>query len=357
MPAKASKSLIVVGAGPVGLCCALALAQAGHGVRLIDSGVRGAGWASGGMLGAVYETLGHDDVPQALTDLAFDGLARWEKLANSLDIDRSTSSLFVARTPEEAGDLAALAGNPDAGMSEVAVPNGMAGIRAWLCTRDATLDPRATLRALRAACVRAGVTMVHGEVYRISARRVILDDDSEATADAIILATGAALGALAHITPVKGQMLALAGGPAVALRQTIRAGRLYLLPRGDHIIVGATSNADDTDTSQFDLDAHKALHDEAIALWPKLAGAPLVESWFGFRPMTPDGLPLVGPTSLDGVYFATGTHRNGWLLAPAIADLICNIVCGDKPPHKDLQLFSPQRFPNQRPRANCPDKS
>jgi glycine oxidase len=357
MSSQDSQSVIVVGAGPVGLCCALALAKAGHRVRLIDNGARGAGWASGGMLGAVYETLGHDDVPQALTDFAFESLTRWTELATSLNIEVSKSSLFVALTEEEASNLEALAHYPEACMISVPVPNGIAGIGAWLCSRDASLDPRATLRALKAACVRAGVKLVLGEIDRISAGRLRLTNGKRVRADAIVLATGAALGALAHITPVKGQMLALASGPELELPQTIRAGRLYLLPRGDQIVVGATSNADDTDTSQFDLDAHKALHNEAIALWPKLAQAPLVESWFGFRPMTPDGLPLVGLTSLDGVYLATGTYRNGWLLAPAIADLVCDMVSGTKSPYEDLQLFSPQRFPNQRHRAKCPDKS
>jgi glycine oxidase len=357
MPSQTSLSVIVVGAGPVGLFCALALAKAGHRVRLIDNGARGAGWASGGMLGAVYETLGDDDVPQALTDFAFESLASWTELATTLDIKYATSSLFVAVDEKEASDLEALANYPDACMSHVPVPNGIAGISAWLCSRDATLDPRGTLRALKAACVRAGVKMVLGEIDRISAGRLRLTNGRHVRAEVIVLATGAALGGLAHITPVKGQMLALAGGPDLYLSQTIRAGRLYLLPRGDQIVVGATSNADDTDTSQFDLDAHKALHNEAIALWPELAQAPIVESWFGFRPMTPDGLPLVGQSSLDGVYLATGTYRNGWLLAPAIADLVCGIVSGDASRCGDLQLFSPQRFPNQRHRAKCPDKS
>jgi glycine oxidase len=353
MPTQASKSIIVVGAGPVGLCCALALAQAGHGVTLIDNSARGAGWASGGMLGAVYETLGRNDVPQALTDLAFTSLKLWTDLAPSVGIQAPRTSLFVARMHTEVEQLSAVASNPLAAMTPTAVPNNLNALSAWTCAADMTLNPRITLAALRAACVRAGVSFQFGEVVEIDQSKATLRNGQTLEADTIVLATGQSGGALAqsvpalsHIKLVKGQMLALASDDRVNLKHSIRAGRLYLLPRGRQIVVGATSNGDDLDAVTIDLDAHGALHRESINLWPDLAGAPLVESWSGFRPMTADGLPMIGHSSVTGVLLATGTYRNGWLLAPAIADIVKRIVTDSDTPHKDLQSFSPQRFPN-----------
>jgi glycine oxidase len=353
MPTQASQSVIVVGAGPVGLCCALALAQAGQGVTLVDNGVRGAGWASGGMLGAVYETLGRDDVPQALTDLAFTSLKLWADLALNVGIQAPRTSLFVARTHTEVEQLSALASNPLAAMIPASVPNSLNAVNAWACAADMTLNPRIALQALRAACARAGVSLQFGDVVEIDQSKATLSNGQTLAADTIVLATGQSGGALAksvpalsHIKLVKGQMLALASDERVNLKHSIRAGRLYLLPRGGQIVVGATSNGDDLDAVAFDLDAHGALYREAIALWPDLARAPIVESWSGFRPMTPDGLPMIGQSSVTGVLLATGTYRNGWLLAPAIADIVMRIVTDSDTPHKDLQSFSLQRFPN-----------
>ena len=53
-----------------------------------------------------------------------------------------------------------------------------------------------------------------------------------------------------------------------------------------------------------------------------LQGAEVVETWAGLRPGTPDGLPILGPTDVDGLLIATGHYRNGILLAPITAKLV-----------------------------------
>jgi glycine oxidase len=349
MATKPLPSIIVVGAGPVGLCVALALARAGHEVRLVDSGARGAGWASGGMLGAVFETLGRADVPKALTDLAFTSLNLWADLAKDIGSYASKDSLFIARHAQEADHFAHLAKDPSAGLSPSPIPNGMNGLAAWQCDHDITLNPRATLNGLKLACAKAGVVFVTGQVSGIKTRDIALADGARLTADVIILATGqggaglaASVPELAHISPVKGQMLALAG---VSLERTMRAGRLYLLPRDGQIVVGATSSPDDVDAATLDPIAHADLHQDALNLWPALARATVVESWAGLRPMTPDHLPMIGPSRVEGVYLACGTYRNGWLLAPAIGQAMVDLVRGKASVSGDLQCFSPQRFP------------
>jgi glycine oxidase len=349
MATKPLPSIIVIGAGPVGLCCALALARAGHDVRVVDSGARGAGWASGGMLGAVFETLGRADVPRALTDLAFTSLNLWADLAEDIGLHAPKDSLFIARHAQEADHFAHLAKDPRARLSPSPIPDGMNGLAAWQCDRDITLNPRAALNVLKQACRNAGVVFGQGQVSGIKTRELVLVDGEPLPADVIIVATGqggaglaASVPELSHIAPVKGQMLALAG---MSLETTIRAGRLYLLPRDSQIVVGATSSPNDVDAATLDPIAHADLHEDALNLWPALARATVVESWAGLRPMTPDHLPMIGRSGVEGIYLACGTYRNGWLLAPAIGQAMVDLVRGDASASGDLQCFSPQRFP------------
>jgi glycine oxidase len=69
---------------------------------------------------------------------------------------------------------------------------------------------------------------------------------------------------------------------------------------------------------------------------------PLLESWAGLRPRTPDNLPLLGQLT-ERSFAATGHYRNGILLAPATAVLLADLISGN-PPAIDLTPFDPQRF-------------
>jgi len=70
---------------------------------------------------------------------------------------------------------------------------------------------------------------------------------------------------------------------------------------------------------------HELLH-AALAAAPALRDFTITESWAGLRPGTPDGLPFLGRTPLDGLLLATGHYRNGILMAPATARLIADAV-------------------------------
>ena len=77
-------------------------------------------------------------------------------------------------------------------------------------------------------------------------------------------------------------------------------------------------------------------------LYPALAGARL-EARTGIRAATPDGLPLVGPSAAPGVLLAVGMRRNGWLLAPLVAEMIAAYLNGDDPGPFAARL-NPRRF-------------
>jgi len=140
-------------------------------------------------------------------------------------------------------------------------------------------------------------------------------------------------------------MLALAPETAM-VRTTLETEACYVIPRGHRqgglVWVGATSEEAGF-TRGTTPEGKAALRHAAAQAVPALAHAPEVESWDGFRPMTPDGLPVIGPDpDLPGLIHATGHFRNGILLTPVTAELIVRCVDGTEDPR--LSPFSPDRF-------------
>jgi D-amino-acid dehydrogenase len=71
---------------------------------------------------------------------------------------------------------------------------------------------------------------------------------------------------------------------------------------------------------------------------------PILESWYGWRPMTPDSLPIIGRSPvLPNVYLAAGHNMLGLSMAPATGKLIAELVNGQTP-HIDPAPYSPARF-------------
>jgi glycine/D-amino acid oxidase-like deaminating enzyme len=81
----------------------------------------------------------------------------------------------------------------------------------------------------------------------------------------------------------------------------------------------------------------------ALELFPILSRARIVRAYHGFRPFTPDGLPLIGPDpELPGLWHASGHEGAGIGLAPATAALVAAGVTGAAPP-LDPAPFAPDR--------------
>ena len=80
----------------------------------------------------------------------------------------------------------------------------------------------------------------------------------------------------------------------------------------------------------------------ATRIAPPLAAAPVLSSWWGVRPLSPDGLPLVGPLC-DGLIVATGHGSEGVILGAGTGRLVASMVLGTEPPF-DPVPFDPLRF-------------
>jgi glycine oxidase len=145
--------------------------------------------------------------------------------------------------------------------------------------------------------------------------------------------------------PVRGQMAALLhkGKP---IRHVLRSERGYIVPRDQEtpqkLVVGSTLENvgyEKAVTSGGLENIFSAVNE----ILPSLAGAEILETWSGLRPGTPDQLPILGPTEIEGLVMATGHYRNGILLAPVTAKLIAEWIT-ERRVSLDWESFSPSRF-------------
>ncbi|GAB4378701.1 MAG: hypothetical protein Kow00121_31200 [Elainellaceae cyanobacterium] len=245
----------------------------------------------------------------------------------------------------------------------------------WWYPEEGQVDSQALAQALRLAAqsldipIREGVTVTaieqrQGQVARLKT------SIGDLHAAHYVLATGAWSQALLPIpvSPCKGQMLAVRVPQSqihqgeLPLRRVLYGEEVYIVPRQDgRILVGATVETVGF-TPENTAAGIRSLLNSAIRLYPPLQEMPLQSCWWGFRPATPDELPILGSSPCPNLTLATGHYRNGILLAPVTASLIAEQVCNQKADPL-LNAFSWQRFlsattdfqPNQSPPLTSPD--
>ncbi|WP_425566883.1 glycine oxidase ThiO [Sphaerisporangium flaviroseum] len=374
MPAKGAgpqvnvphTDVVVVGAGVVGLSVAWRAARRGYTVTVADPAPgSGASHAAAGMLAPVSEVT-YTEEP--LLRLGLASLARWPAFAAELsgeagvEVDyRTEGTLDVAFGSD---DLAALGELADF-MEKLALPvdrlTGRECRRAEpmlapsvrggvLASGDAWVDPRRVTAALLAALSRQGVTLVTDRVRGLAVegdvvRGVRLARGGRVSADRVVLAAGAWSGSLdgvppevlPPVRPVKGQIMRLRGDPGFlgrCVRGVVHGSHVYMVPRGDgEIVLGATQEEMGFDTRVTAGGLWELLRD-ARELVPGVTELEVTDVFAGLRPGTPDNLPLIGRTALEGLLLATGHHRGGVLLCPLTADFIAGELAGE--PAQDL---------------------
>jgi glycine oxidase len=202
------------------------------------------------------------------------------------------------------------------------VPGGI------LAEHDRQVEPRAVVRALRAAFEAAGGELRCGVEVR---------DPHDLDAEHVVLAAGCWSGA--PVRPVKGQILRLRGEQLA--QRLVRTPRCYVVSRADgEVVVGATVEERGFDTA-VTADGVFRLLEAAHEVLPDVAELEFVEASARLRPGTPDNAPLIGEH--DGVIWATGHHRNGVLLAPITAAAVAAIVTGEDSPAA-VEPFAAARF-------------
>jgi len=151
---------------------------------------------------------------------------------------------------------------------------------------------------------------------------------------------GAAL--YAPVRPAKGQMIALRS-EELKIERVLWSEKIYLVPRNDgRILAGATVEYAGFD-KRLTAGGIERILSGALELAPGLASARIEETWAGLRPDSPDHLPILGPTDVEGLVIATGHFRSGILLAPITARLIREWITLQRV-SADWDRFSPMRF-------------
>ena len=320
-------SLAVIGGGVIGLSVARRAAQAGWSVRVHRTGERGASWVAGGMLAPHSEGWPGEE---RLLRLGLESLRLWrEGFLDGLgpQVVTARESLVVAVDRADVADLRTVAdwlsaqGHPviwesAAGDVEPLLAQGIRhGFRA---PTELAVDNRALLDALNLDCERLGVQWA-APVPHLSG----------AEGDAVVIANGIDAPALwpgLPVRPVKGEVLRLRWRrgcmpvPQRVIRARVHGRQVYLVPRADGVVVGATQYEHGRDVAPV-VSGVRDLLDDACTVLPALGEYELAECAAGLRPMTPDNLPIV--RRLDArTLVATGHGRSGFLLAPWTAEQI-----------------------------------
>ena len=232
---------------------------------------------------------------------------------------------------------------------------------AALLPDEASVDNRLLTEAVLAAAARTGVEIHTGvPVERLMrsggrASGVVAGGETIAAAQ-VVLAAGCysaqirELERFAPTRPIRGQMLALRLD-SVNLQRVLRSEHGYIVPRDDaRLIAGSTTENVGYEKAVTAGGVEQILRG-ALEIAPGLSGSAIVETWSGLRPGTPDHMPILGPTDMEGLLIATGHYRNGILLAPVTAKLVREWITEGRT-SLAVETFSPMRFA-QAPNATA----
>jgi glycine oxidase len=352
------KDVVIVGAGVIGLFCAVRLAKAGARVTLLDGRDEHVDvWGStvsasaAGMLAAIGDEISPHD-PIALTSLnlwraqrqgaAWGDAIRFDG-AVVTHASAAAAAAFMARARGLGGEVLDVSG------AQFAKHTGLRAkpAHAVFIADEGTADPVRALTGLAMEARSLGVLIRYAaDASAATARTVTLSDGEVIEADAVVLAPGiwggerfsGAAPALRHIRPARGCLIPVK--LERPLSPNLRTPDFYIAQRREDVVLGSSLEYDRTDR-RVDPAQVRALLAAAAAMFPGEV-EPGAGSWTGLRPMSPDGWPMIGPTG-EGVLVAAGHSRNGWLLAPITAEIITAYVIGEEVSPQWAAL-SPARF-------------
>ncbi len=383
--------VVIVGAGVVGACTALALRDAGLEVTVVERDQVASGTSSR----AEGNILVSDKPPGPELDLALDSGRRWAELAHRVGSAATEyepkGGLVVATSPEVLGPL-----------QDFAQAQRAAGVIAEPVTHLRALEPHlarslpggiyypqdaqvqpvlATVAVLREA-VREGAAYRPGvEVTGVRRRPdgtlvAVTTSAGELPADVVVNAAGTwggrvgeRLGAPVPVLPRRGFLLVTEPLPpfvrhkvysadyvanVVASSEQLQTSCVVEGTRGGTIVIGASRERVGFDATMSAAIVAR-LARQAVALFPRLAEVSLLRVYRGFRPYCPDHLPVIGPDPrAPGVVHACGHEGAGIGLAPATGALVAAMLTG-RTPAVDPAPFRPERLiePSDDPQARA----
>ncbi len=356
--------VLVIGAGITGATAALALAEAGASVEVIDTWGPAA-MASGWTLAGVRQS-GRDP---AELPLALAAVAEWPHLAERLGAPthyRQDGNLRLARNAEEVEIIRRLVtAQNEAGLDLTFLPTltdvravapalSDAVIAASFCPTDGHADPIATVTAILAAAERAGAKLSYGErvvaLERDGARIThAVTDTRRIAAGAVLIAGGihvndllTPLGAAIPLTvpivtvvqteavaPTLGPVLGVANAN-LAVRQ--EANGSFRLTSGREDFDGALVEENGRPVARPRTKQIAATIARTAEVLPAIGEARFQAVWGGLLDLTPDGLPVIDHVpGLDNAVLAAGFSGHGFGIGPVTGPLAASLVLGGAP--------------------------
>ncbi len=363
-----TKEIIIIGGGVIGLAIAIELKRRGAEVRVISrDGQQAASYAAAGMLAPRAENI----TVAPMLELCLK--SRWlypewiRKLEALSGIDTGYLPCgILAPVSEKASQEKLLADykekiwldRDNIGFYQPGLGKSIIG--GWWYPEDGQVDNRCLMRSLLQTAQALEINIQEGVTVKALQQKQgkidrIITSAGDIAAESYVLATGSWSSQLLPIPvrPVKGQMLCLRmpnqPHEPYPLQRVLFGDNIYLVPRQDgRLIIGATVEEIGW-TPHNTPEGIQKLLTKAIDLYPGVADWQIEQFWWGFRPGTPDELPILGVSPCENLYLATGHYRNGILLAPITATLIGDLILEGKSDPL-LSDFSWQRFsrPNNR---------
>lgn len=348
-------SVVVIGAGAIGLLSALHLARAGLNVVLLEAGEAGreSSWAGGGIVSPLYPWR----YSAAVTALAhwsqdfYPGFGEELLALTGVDPEVHVTGLYWLDLDDEAEALAwAQRQGRQLDQVEMAAVYRQVPVlgpgyqRAVHMPGVANVRNPRLVKSLRAAlAAMPNVQLrehcpVRGFIREQGAIRGVVTEQGELRAERVLLTAGAwsgellaTLGLNLPVEPVKGQMIIYKCAEDFLPSMVLAKGR-YAIPRRDgHILIGSTLEYAGFDKTPTD-NALESLKASAEELLPALKDAEVVGHWAGLRPGSPEGIPFIGEVpSHPGLWLNCGHFRNGLVLAPASCQLLADLMLGREP--------------------------
>jgi glycine oxidase len=364
---ESSQSVVIVGAGIMGMLTALELSDAGVMVDLFDASRPGteSSWAGGGIVSPLYPWR----YPAAVTALAswaqnfYPEFSRRLHELTNLDPEFDRWGLLMLDASDHEDALLWASKNrktmiaKDGDFLRTLEPGATIGVGRLLHMPDvgAIRNPR-LVRSILTLLAKSPRVRLHPDTcvsalhVQGSVIRGVCTHHGIHAADMTVLCSGAWTSRLMNdidaqlpIKPVRGQMIAFRCRVPILRHILLRDGT-YLIPRrGGVILAGSTLEFVGFDKSTTN-EAREWLRSRAVSMLPALADADIVAHWAGLRPGSPEGIPWIGPwPGLDGLFINAGHYRNGLVLAPAAARLLADQLLG-----RPLSIMAPDCSPASR---------
>ncbi|MBN1363075.1 MAG: FAD-binding oxidoreductase [Sedimentisphaerales bacterium] len=363
--------MVVVGAGIVGTACAMQCARRGLKVLVLDRNCVGGGTTAAGMGHLVV--MDDSEAQLALTSYS---RRLWHQVAPDLPAQAEydpCGTLWVAADDEEMAEAqrkarcytehGLRAEILDADGLREAEPNLHPGLAGGLCVSEdgVVYPPGAALHFLEQARCRGADVRTNVEVRQLLPEGGMrLADGSQVSAGVVVIATGSWSPTLLPDIPVrkrKGHLVITDRYPGFARHQIVELGYLRsahsvstdsvafnIQPRKTGQILIGSSRQYGSDHTEVEAPILARMLRRAVDYMPGLTRLSAIRTWTGFRPATPDKLPLIGPhPEHSRVWLATGHEGLGITTCLGTASLLADLIL-EQPTAIPAEPYAPARL-------------